>query len=46
MTPAQDIAQQLGQAFAGSNPPDVFYVDAARFADYASVGALYPYATR
>jgi multiple sugar transport system substrate-binding protein len=44
VTPAQDIAQQLGQAFAGSNPPDVFYVDAARFADYASVGALYPYA--
>lgn len=43
VTPAQDIAQQLGQAFAGSNPPDVFYVDAARFADYASVGALYPY---
>jgi multiple sugar transport system substrate-binding protein len=33
VTPAQDIAQQLGQAFAGSNPPDVFYVDAARFAD-------------
>ena len=46
VTPAQDIAQQLGQAFAGSNPPDVFYVDAARFADYASVGALYPYASQ
>jgi multiple sugar transport system substrate-binding protein len=44
VTPAQDIAQQLGQAFAGGNPPDVFYVDAARFADYASVGALEPYA--
>lgn len=43
VTPAQDIAQQLGQAFAGSNPPDVFYVDASRFADYASVGALMPY---
>ena len=43
VTPAQDIAQQLGQAFAGSNPPDVFYVDSARFADYASVGALLPY---
>ena len=38
---AQDMAQQLGQAFAANNPPDVFYVDAARFADYASVGALY-----
>jgi multiple sugar transport system substrate-binding protein len=46
VTPAQDIAQQLGQAFAGSNPPDVFYVDAARFADYASVGALLPYADK
>ncbi|HKT00655.1 MAG TPA: extracellular solute-binding protein [Rugosimonospora sp.] len=44
VTPAQDIAQQLGQAFAAGNPPDVFYVDAARFADYASVGALEPYA--
>ncbi|WP_157245403.1 sugar ABC transporter substrate-binding protein [Nonomuraea typhae] len=44
VTPAQDIHQQLGQALAGSSPPDVFYVDAARFADYASVGALEPYA--
>jgi len=46
VTPAQDIAQQLGQAFAGSTPPDVFYIDAARFADYASVGALEPYADK
>jgi multiple sugar transport system substrate-binding protein len=46
VTPAQDIAQQLGQAFAGPNPPDVFYVDASRFADYASVGALYPYGNK
>ncbi|MEV4350250.1 extracellular solute-binding protein [Actinoplanes sp. NPDC049596] len=44
IVPAQDIVQQLGQGLAGSNPPDVFYVDAARFADYASVGALEPYA--
>jgi multiple sugar transport system substrate-binding protein len=43
VTPAQDIVQQLGQALAGSTPPDVFYVDAARFGDYASVGALEPY---
>ncbi|MEU4227257.1 extracellular solute-binding protein [Nonomuraea sp. NPDC026600] len=43
VTPAQDIHQQLGQAFAGGTPPDVFYVDASRFADYASVGALEPY---
>jgi multiple sugar transport system substrate-binding protein len=41
--PAQDINQQLGQAFAGGNPPDVFYVDAARFGDYAEQGSLFPY---
>jgi multiple sugar transport system substrate-binding protein len=46
VTSAQDIAQQLGQAFAGGTPPDVFYVDAAVFANYASVGALYPYASK
>lgn len=40
---AQDINQQLGQAFAGGNPPDLFYVDSARFADLANTGALYPY---
>ena len=43
VTPAQDLTQQLGQALAGDNPPDVFYVDAGRFADYASDGALEPY---
>ncbi|HEY7222592.1 MAG TPA: extracellular solute-binding protein [Micromonosporaceae bacterium] len=43
VTPAQDLGQQLGQAFAGDSPPDVFYVDAGRFADYAKVGALYAY---
>jgi multiple sugar transport system substrate-binding protein len=46
VTPAQDIGQQLGQAFAGGTPPDVFYVDASRVADYASVGALEPYADK
>ncbi|MGN9809656.1 sugar ABC transporter substrate-binding protein [Micromonospora sp. BQ11] len=46
VTPAQDLTQQLGQAFAGGNPPDVFYVPAVRFADYASVGALEPYGDR
>ncbi len=40
---AQDINQQLGQALAGGDPPDLFYVDAARFGDYAANGALYPY---
>ncbi|MEV4754265.1 extracellular solute-binding protein [Micromonospora sp. NPDC049559] len=46
VTPAQDLVQQLGQALAGGTPPDVFYVDAGRFADYASVGALEPYGDR
>jgi multiple sugar transport system substrate-binding protein len=41
---AQDLAQQLSQGFAGGNPPDVFYVDAARFADLAKAGSLEPYA--
>ncbi|MEU8298322.1 extracellular solute-binding protein [Micromonospora sp. NPDC048909] len=43
VTAAQDLTQQLGQSLAGGTPPDVFYVDATRFADYASVGALEPY---
>jgi len=46
VTPAQDMTQQLGQALAAGNPPDVFYVDAAVFANYASVGALRPYANK
>jgi multiple sugar transport system substrate-binding protein len=46
VTPAQDIGQQLGQAFAGGTPPDVFYVDAGVFADYASLGALEPYPSK
>jgi multiple sugar transport system substrate-binding protein len=40
---ANDIAQQLSQGFAGGNPPDVFYVDAGVFGDYAGAGNLYPY---
>ncbi|MDX3779308.1 extracellular solute-binding protein [Streptomyces europaeiscabiei] len=43
VTQAQDIGQQLGQGFASNNPPDVFYVDAGRFATYASAGSLEPY---
>jgi multiple sugar transport system substrate-binding protein len=46
VVPAQNIEQQLGQAFAGPNPPDVFYLDAAKVADYASVGALWPYGSQ
>lgn len=40
---AQDIQQQLGQAFAGGTPPDIFYTDAGRFPDYAKAGSLYAY---
>lgn len=40
---AQDMQQQLGQAFAGGTPPDIFYTDAGRFPDYAKAGALYAY---
>ena len=40
---AQNLVQQLGQGFAGGNPPDVFYVDPTKFQEYAKAGALYPY---
>ncbi|MFB8271235.1 extracellular solute-binding protein [Streptomyces sp. NPDC055955] len=40
---AQNIDQQLGQAFAGSNPPDVFYTSGDQFSTYAQRGALYAY---
>jgi multiple sugar transport system substrate-binding protein len=40
---ATDIVQELTQGFAGGEPPDVFYVDAGAFADYAVNGNLYPY---
>ncbi|MFE2041456.1 extracellular solute-binding protein [Streptomyces sp. NPDC059477] len=40
---AKDINQQLAQSFAGSNPPDAFYVDSSQFANYAQGGSLYPY---
>ena len=40
---AQDLGQQLGQAFAGGTPPDLFYTDAARFPDYVKAGSLYAY---
>ena len=41
---AQDMAQQLSQGFAGGNPPDLFYLDASLFADYAVNENLYAYA--
>jgi multiple sugar transport system substrate-binding protein len=44
--PAKDINQQLTQALAGGTPPDVFYVDASRFATLAESGALAPIGDR
>ncbi len=40
---ATDMNQELAQGFAGGNPPDIFYLDAARVADLAKAGNLYPY---
>ena len=40
---ASDLNQQLGQGFAGGNPPDVFYADAGRIGDYAQAGNLFAY---
>ena len=44
VTVASDMNQQLAQGFASGTPADVFYMDAARFADYAKNGSLYAYA--
>ena len=43
VVPASDLGQQLGQAFAGGTPPDVFYTDASRVGDFAKAGNLYAY---
>jgi len=43
VTVAADMTQELAQGFAGGNPPDLFYMDAARFADNAKNGNLYAY---
>ncbi|GAB2982676.1 hypothetical protein GCM10023080_056060 [Streptomyces pseudoechinosporeus] len=40
---AKDLNQQLTQSFAGSKPPDVFYVPSDLFANYAKGGSLYAY---
>ena len=37
---ADDINLQLGQALAGGEPPDVFYVNADKFQEYAGGGSL------
>jgi multiple sugar transport system substrate-binding protein len=41
---AADMNQELAQGFAGGTPPDVFYLDASAFANFAKNGSLYPYA--
>ncbi len=40
---ASNLAQQLGQAFTGGNPPDVFYGADTSIGDYAKAGDLYAY---
>ena len=40
---AADMNQELAQGFAGGNPPDIFYLDAAQLAQQASTGNLYAY---
>ncbi len=37
---AKDMNLQLGQALAGGEPPDVFYVNADKFQEYAKGGSL------
>jgi multiple sugar transport system substrate-binding protein len=44
--PAQNLAQQLGQGFAGGNPPDVFYLDPTVMQQYAKGGSLYAYGSQ
>ena len=46
VTVASDMNQELAQGFAGGNPPDIFYLDAGQFADYARTAASTPTATR
>lgn len=41
---ANDLIQQLGQGFAGNNPPDLFYLPWDQFETYAAQGFLEPYA--
>ena len=44
VTPAQDLIQQLAQGFSSGQAPDVFYVGADQFANYAKAGNLLDYA--
>ena len=43
VTPAKDLTQELTQALAGGTPPDLFYVDASKFAGLVKGGALAAY---
>ena len=43
VTPAKDLTQELTQALSGGTPPDIFYVDASRFAALVKGGALAAY---
>lgn len=43
VTPAKDLTQELTQALAGGSPPDIFYVDASKFAGLVKGGALASY---
>src|SRR5262245_24378303 len=38
---ASDLGQQLGQAFASTSPPDLFYTDASKIGTFAKAGNLY-----
>ena len=40
---ASDLGQQLGQAFASTTPPDVFYTDASKVGTFAKAGNLFAY---
>lgn len=40
---AADLGQQLGQAFASTSPPDVFYTDASKIGTFAKAGNLFAY---
>ena len=40
---AKDLGQQLGQAFASTTPPDIFYTDASKVGTFAKAGNLAAY---
>ncbi len=40
---ASDLGQQLGQAFASTSPPDLFYTDASKVGTFAKAGNLAAY---